>query len=493
MFRLWRGVFLLFIITIIYFNLFFLGNKKVIIAYYPYLLGVSGLLGLSLVGMYFTDNLSFIFKLLFILFFLFGIFSFVQTWRNKGLLNNYYIEREQYLKQLTEVAKTDTEDSLADDREDGISKLIERTSGLALTTNNKAKAIFKEEDIFAEMLAQLKEAKDHIHICFYIIRDDRIGEKLKKLLIEKARDGVEVRVIYDKLGSLQLGQNYKEELEEVGIEIKAYNSLVTSLLRGKLNHRNHRKNLIVDGKVAFIGDVNLGDEYVTGNKRESIQVKIKGEAVSWMQKVFLIDWHYITGKKILSDRYFSQYDEKEGVAIQLITTGFDTPWSGMNKHYFALITAAQKEIYLVTPYLILNDNILTALQTAALKGVDVNVVVSKETDNLLLSWANMSFFEELLKVGVTIYHYQDEFLHSKMLVVDEQILSLGSANFNMRSLYLDYELNVVFFNQDFSKKIMEEIALNLEQSKRYELEDYQQLENWDRVKLLIGRLLAPII
>ncbi|WP_408954561.1 cardiolipin synthase [Natroniella sp. ANB-PHB2] len=492
MFRLWNGLFLLFIITIIYFNLFFLGNKKIIIAYYPYLLGVSGLLGLSLIGIYLTDNLNFIFKVFFILVFLFALFTFIQVWRNKELLNNYNAERNQYLNQLIEIAKTDTESSLLEEREEGISKLIKKTSGLALTTNNKVEAIFKEENIFMEMLAQLKEAQDHIHICFYIIRDDLIGEKFKELLIEKARDGVEVRIIYDELGSHRLGQNYKEKLKKAGVEIKGYNSMLISLLRGKLNHRNHRKNLVVDGKVAFIGDVNLGDEYVTGNKRESIQVKIEGEAVDWMQKIFLMDWYYITGEKILADRYFSQHDIEEELPIQLVSSGFDTPWSEMNKHYSALITAAQKEIYLVTPYLILNDNILNALQIAALKGVEVNVVVSKETDNLLLSWASISFFEELLKAGATICHYQGEFLHSKILVVDEQILSLGSANFNTRSLYLDYELNVVIFAPDFSKKIMEEIALNLEQSRKYRLEDYKQLGILDRMKLLIGKLLAPI-
>ncbi|MCK8816544.1 cardiolipin synthase [Natroniella sulfidigena] len=492
MYRLWWGLILLFIITIIYFNIFILGNKKVIIAFYPYLLGISGLLGLSLAGIYFTSDFSLIFKVLFILFFLFGVFTFIQICRNKQSLNNYYLERNQYLEQLTELAKTDTEYSLKDKRQEGISNLIERTSGLDLTINNQAEPIFKEEDIFAEMLAQLKEAEDHIHICFYIIRDDQIGQKFKDLLIKKAKDGVEIRIIYDRLGSHQLGQKYKGELRKVGIEIEAYNDLVTSILRGKLNHRNHRKNVIIDGKVAFIGDVNLGDEYITGNKRESIQVKIEGEAVSWMQKVFLLDWYYVTGDQILERRYFPEQNMKNRLPIQLITTGFDTPWSEMNKSYFALITAAQEEIYLVTPYLVLNDNILTALQTAALRGIDVNIITSKKTDSILLSWSNMSFFKKLLKAGVSVYHYQDEFLHSKMLLVDKEILSIGSANFNTRSLYLDYELNIVIFDQDFSNKIMEEITLNLEQSKKWKLEDYQQLGILDKLKLLIGRLVTPI-
>jgi cardiolipin synthase len=458
---------------------------------YPYLITVTLLMIPIIIGLIFieSESLLSVLKMFFITIVLGLVLIFIKIRKNRSQRSEYQLKYNKYLDQFLE-----DENKAYDltEFEAGVSTLIRNNSKLSITYNNKVELISNEEEIYNQMLNQISKAKHHIHLQFYIIRDDRIGHKFKKLLIEKANQGVKVRIIYDGLGSYGLKKNYKEELKQAGVEIGIYNNIFESIVKGKLNHRNHRKLLIVDGNVGFIGDINIGDEYTIKNNKESLEVQINGEAVGWMQRLFLVDWYYIKDEEILSKDYFPQTKEGENLGVQIVNSNYDSYWNGVQQSYFNMITVATESIYIATTYLVLDDSLLKALQIAALKGVDVNIILSEKTDFFLLNWATTSYFKELLKANANIYLYSNGFLHTKILAVDNKLVSLGSANFNTRSLYLDYEANAVIFNEEMTIKIIERLKYYLKNSQQIILDDYQNCSLLQRIKRLIGRLIAPL-
>ncbi|ABR47377.1 phospholipase D/Transphosphatidylase [Alkaliphilus metalliredigens QYMF] len=487
------------LITLAYFNLFNVAPKAVVIGTYPYLVGITIILGLSMIMLRFTHNRFgiIIIQTLLVSTLVFGLFTFVQVWRNSQLFNDYQKNRSGYMDELMQITrKGSQEQDLLNSFQKGIANLIEKNIGIPLTYHNKATLFFQEEEIFDEMIESISQAKHHIHIEFFIIRDDEIGKKFRNILIGKAKEGVEVRIVYDGLGSHGIKRSYVRELREVGVEIVAYDTVIQSILKGKLNHRNHRKLVIIDGKVGFTGGVNIGDEYLGRDdqigKWKDMQVKIEGEAVNWMQKIFLGDWYYVTDEQLEDERYFPKQDRYDQLPIQLVTSGYDTHWNEISQLYFTMATGAQESLYIATPYLILNDSMIKALETAALRGVDVKIVLPKKADFFLVGWANESYFERLLKASVEIYQYDEGFLHSKVFVADRDVLSVGSANLNTRSLFLDYEVNAVIFDEELVGKMVGELSHNIADSKQLTLKEHQRRSFLQKVKEFIGRLIVPI-
>lgn len=486
------------VLSIICYHFSLIIPRPVIIGIYPYVLASIIVLTMGMIIIYLVKNLILvkIMKVILTIFLIFILFTFIQIYRNANLQNGYQKKRSQYMDELMRMTVEREYDAMAlKTSQKKIKTLVERNTGMPLTYYNKGVLLNTSKEIFEEIIKEIEKAKDHIHIEFFIIKDDHIGERFKRILKKKVEDGVEVRILYDGIGSWDLEKKFIRELRSVGAEVFPYDNIITSISKGKLNHRNHRKIVIVDGNVAFTGGVNIGDEYLDRDKKignwEDIGFKVEGEGAHWIQKIFLGDWYYVTKKKLLDKKYFPKVEIRETLPIQTITSGYDTHWNEISQLYFSMITSAEESVYIATPYLILNNSMLNALETAALSGVKVNIILPKKPDLFIVGWANSSFFERLLKGRVNIYEYNHGFLHSKAIMVDNKILSLGSANLNTRSLNLDYELNVIIYDEGLSKEMLEVFNNYIKNSIELTLEDYKALPFSQKLKEIIGNIIIP--
>lgn len=456
-------IFILLILSIVYLNLIDIFNYAILINLYPYLLIFTVLVAMASILIHLIKNnvVHHILYGIIAVYFIFFSYTFFKIYGN--------------VKKIGDVRE--------------LSKI---------TMKNEASFLYDDITMFDEIIESVSGAKNHIHIEFFIYRDDHIGKKFKDLLIQKTKEGIHVRLIYDGVGSIGLDKNYIKELKESGVEVKPYNNIVQSIIKGKLNNRNHRKIVIVDGKIGFMGGINIGDEYLgrdkkVGNWKDSL-VKIKGAAVQEMQKVFLQDWHSVSGETIREDTsYFPKVEVENTLPIKIMQSGYDAYLSGIRQEYYELLSSAKKRIYIVTPYLFLDPNMLEAIQHMAINGGDVRIILPKNTDHPFVGWVNDSFFRELLQNNVKIYRYNDGFLHSKIILVDDNIVSVGSANFNVRSQYLDYELNAMVFSEEEVRSMLKELSRNMKNSDEMTLEEYENSTIWQKLKAKLGVFIRPFI
>ena len=487
------------LILIISFHLFNQISNALIIGIYPYVIVITLIFCLLLIISRFLERGIFIgiIKLTFVGLSLFGLFTFYQVYKNAKLLNGYQQQRSSYMEELNRLTKAgDNELSLETGFQQGISRLIETNTGIPLTSKNQMKLMNDGIKLIDEMIKEISVAEHHIHIEFFIIRDDEIGKKFSQTLINKAKEGVSVRLIYDGLGSRELNKDILKSLKDGGVQVAIYDNVIQSILKGKLNHRNHRKIIVLDGEIAYIGGFNIGDEYLGRDENigpwQDLQIKATGEIVAWIQKIFLGDWYYVTEERIVDKRCFPETEEEKTTAAQMITSGYDTHWNEISQLYFSLITGAEERIYIATPYLILNDSMVKALQTAAMRGVDVGIVVPETPDLFIVGWANSAFYADLLKSGVKIYLFKDGFLHSKAFSIDGDITSVGSANFNTRSLYLDYEVNSVIYDKEVTADMDSIFDLYISKSHLLTLENFKKHPaSHNKLKHVIAKLLIP--
>ncbi len=388
--------------------------------------------------------------------------------------------------------------------QDDLMTLLYRNSRALLTTNNKVKIFHDGKSKFESLFEDIKNAKQFIHLQYFIWRsEDTLGRKIKKLLIEKAKEGVEIRILYDFSGCLFLLKNkYIKELRKEKIEIYPFFNYLSNFKAHTLNYRNHRKIVVIDGNIGYTGGMNVGQEYIDGGKKykswRDTHLRLEGEAVGILQAVFAIDWYNTVEKEAIFDaKYFTAIPEKGDLKgdlpIQLPTSGFDSTWYSILQLYFTLITAAQKNIYIVSPYFIPDDSLLMALKTASMRGVKVTVLMMGVPDNLIPYWAAFSYFDELLRAGVKIYQYKAGFMHAKIVSIDGKISTIGTANFDIRSLKLNYEINTVFYQEKLTQGIDAQIKRDLEQSKEILLSDIKDASVFVRLRSSILRLMAGIL
>lgn len=389
-------------------------------------------------------------------------------------------------------------------KNDDLMTLLYRNSKSLLTANNKVKVYHRGKDKFDDLLQDIREAKDFIHLQYFIwYSHDDLGRKLKKLLIEKVKEGVEVKILYDYSGCfMTLGRGYIRSLRKAGILIYPFFNYLSALKTHTLNYRNHRKIVVIDGKIAYMGGMNVGQEYIDGGKRfkfwRDTHMRLEGDSVNILQAIFAIDWYNtVPQEDIFDKKYFPALPEKIELAgdlpVQLTTSGYDSPWPAIMHLYFSLITMAQKNIYIVSPYFIPESSLLVALKTAAMRGVKVTILMVGVYDNPVPYWAAFSYFEELLRSGVRIFQYQKGFMHAKILSCDGRICSMGTANFDIRSLRLNYEVNAVFYDEKLTRETDQQIAKDLEDSKEVTLADFNQISLLVRLRNSLMRLTSALL
>ncbi|MGL4520727.1 MAG: cardiolipin synthase [Phocaeicola sp.] len=351
----------------------------------------------------------------------------------------------------------------------------------------------------AMVLALLKEigaAKHHIHLEFYIFENDSLGRLIRDLLIDKVRQGVVVRLLYDDVGCWNVSQSYFDEMRRSGIEAAPFLEVRFPKFTSKVNYRNHRKLAVIDGSVAFIGGMNLAYRYCKGvawGKWRDTHLRIEGQAAYGVQTAFLTDWYITTHHLITTQDYFPFIMNSGSVSVQIVTSEPVGKWRTLLQGLLQIIGGACSYIYLQTPYLLPTDALQMALQTAALSGVDVRIMIPQHADSKFIQWGSFSYIESLLSAGIKIYSYTDGFLHSKLWVVDDAVASVGSANLDFRSLEHNFEANAFVYNEAFAKEVKSLFLEDQQSSTRILKREWRKRPRIQKIGESMIRLLAPLL
>ncbi len=401
------------------------------------------------------------------------------SWQNKHLIHNLLQNDPDLISKI------------------GAVKLLFNNSKALITMHNKIEILQNGEEVFPSLFEAIEHAKHHIHVQFYIIEEGVVGNRLKDLLIRRAKEGIEVRVLYDDVGSWGLSKEYINELKKAGVEIEVFLPVRFPRFAQRINYRNHRKIVVVDGKIGFIGGLNIADRYLFGTSEIGVwrdtHLKIVGTAVQSLQLIFLTDWHFATNQLLSSDVYFPEYKTKERSIVQIIASGPDSDWNSIMQAYFYLISTAKQYVYMSTPYFIPNESILTAIKTISLSGVDVRIILPHKSDSKLTYYGSLSYVPELLEANVSVYTYKKGFTHSKVLIVDDIVSSVGTANMDLRSFDQNFEVNALIYDKSITLKLKEAYFEDLKYCDKVILEDYLAKPFFNHLAQGIARIFSPIL
>ena len=368
-------------------------------------------------------------------------------------------------------------------------------TGNWVTTNNTLKHFIDGNSKFNALIEDIRQAKKFIHLEYYIIRGDDLGKKIVHELALKAKEGVEVRLLYDGMGCASLPRNFFDELKQNGGYAVAF--LPRFIIR--LNYRDHRKLCIIDVEIGYIGCFNIGNEYLGIVKRygawRDTHLRIQGDAIDQLQIRFIMDWNFTTTHAPISLKksYFPNREQIDGIKMQIISSGPDTVWKNIWNGYFKMMNEAEKHIYIETPYFVPDDGILEALRVAALSGIDVRIIIPGNPDHFFVYWASMSYLGELLEAGVRCYQYEKGFIHTKAVFIDGEICSIGTANMDIRSFDLNFEVNAFLYDKETTTLLEQDFLNDLENCVEITKEWYIKRKWWFRVKESVSRLISPML
>ncbi|MBQ0140778.1 MAG: cardiolipin synthase [Kurthia sp.] len=368
-----------------------------------------------------------------------------------------------------------------------------------LTQDNQVQVFDDGQEKFDELLHDISLAKDHIHIQYYIFKLDRLGTRILDALIVKAKQGVKVRLLYDEMGSRGVHKRDFKELIKLGGEVEIFFPNILPLINPRLNYRNHRKLVIIDGRIGYIGGFNVGDEYLGLKKKfgywRDTHLRIEGSSVHPLQTRFLLDWNQASDRQDLryADQFFPTFSRKGDTAIQIISSGPDSQWESIKNGYIKLINMAKKYIYIQTPYFIPDDAFMNAVRIACLSGIDVRIMIPNKPDHPFVYWATYYHVGQLLDAGAKIYIYENGFLHAKMLVIDDEAVSVGTANIDSRSFKLNFEVNAFIYDEKVSQQLAELFERDMLYCSELTKEKYSNRSAKIKIKESISRLLSPIL
>ena len=368
---------------------------------------------------------------------------------------------------------------------------------LALPFEGNSMKIFQDgSSMLQALLATINSAKHHIHVEFYIFEDDAVGCLVKDALIEKAREGVEIRVLYDDVGCWKVPHRFYDEMREAGIEVRGFLKVRFPRFTSKVNYRNHRKLVVVDGRIGFVGGMNLAERYLKGvpwGIWKDIMMQVEGKAVYGLQMAFLTDWYATDHSLITSSSYFPQMEDKGTSLMQVVTSDPVGEWKDIMQGLLIAITSAQKYVYIQSPYLLPTEPILLALKTAAAAGVDVRIMIPEKSDSRMVHWGTMSYLQELMEAGIKIYMYQKGFLHSKLIVCDDCLSSVGSTNMDFRSFEHNFEINAFMYDKTSALMLKDIFLSDQKDAKLLHLKEWRMRPWSQKVKESVIRLFAPLL
>lgn len=375
-------------------------------------------------------------------------------------------------------------------------RLLSNNSNSLLFPGNKIDVFTTGHDTFEALFSDIENAKEHIHIEFYIIANDEVGNKLHDILVRKAKEGVRVRVVSDYLGSWRLPFLWLKSLRDAGAYFQPF--LTTNNIFGfsLINYRNHRKSVIIDGKIAYTGGVNMAERYRKGNRlglwRDTF-IRLQGPAVQAMQYNFAVDWNFVDGKSIIDRKYYPTPDFFDTNYVQIVTSGPDSDWQNIMQGVLSAISNAQSSIFIHTPYYMPPESVMVALETAALSGIDVRIMIPERNDSVLVAAAGRSYIEQLLCAGIRVYYYQHNFLHSKAIVIDDEISIIGTANMDNRSYEQNFEIAAFVYDKKTAGTLVNNFRKDMMTSRELNLNIWRHRPLYKRYAESLARLLSPLL
>lgn len=381
---------------------------------------------------------------------------------------------------------------------EGLIRMHLMTSEALFSQNNKIELYFDGIEKFDALIKSLESAKHYIHLQYYIFKSDGLGKRVIDVLCEKAREGVEVKILLDGMGGRKFRRKYKKKLIENGAEIAVFFPPFVPFLSIRINYRNHRKICIIDGSQAYIGGFNIGDEYIGLSKKfgywRDAHLKVIGPSIASLQWRFSLDWRFATGDEMGIHQSYLLEDEEEGdTGVQIVSSGPDSRWPSIKDGYLKMISNAKEKVYIQTPYFIPDDSIYEALKLAGLSDLDVRVMIPSKPDHPFVYWASLSYIGELLQAGVRFYIYEKGFLHSKVVLMDDFVSSVGTANMDIRSFKLNFEVNAFLYDDHINSQLTEKFIDDLSDCKEITIEVYRERGRLVKIKESVSRLLSPIL
>lgn len=467
-----------------------------------YLVAISAAIIILLKNINPAKTVSYIIVLVFfpflgiLVYYLFGQeYRKTKIFNRKGILNRTIIKKVNEDFELGK-AEFDKIDAKLDEKIKLV-KLLKNSEDAPLTLKNQLTILKNGEVKFKQLLKDLKAAEHHIHLEYYIIKDDQIGTKILDIICEKASEGLEVRLTYDDVGS-SLSSSSKKKLKESGVKFYPFMPVLFSGFTGKMNYRNHRKIAIIDGKVAYVGGINISDNYINYEDKKDYwrdtHLRISGDAVKSLQIHFLTTWDFVSDESLkITPRFFPELEIKENLAIQIAASGPDSNRATIMEAIFTAITTAEDYIYITTPYFIPNSQIFTALQVASKSDIDVRLIIPKDSDSWAAKYATNSFLEPLLEAGVKVYRYHKGFVHAKTMVVDDLFSTVGTSNMDNRSFNINFEINALIYNKDQSKILKSHFLQDIKDCELINYKQWQERSGFDKLKESFSRLWAPLL
>ena len=379
-----------------------------------------------------------------------------------------------------------------------IVSLVNKLVGSHLFIGNDIDIFTTGQEKYESLLADIEQARDYIHLQYFIIENDEVGQRMIDLLMDKAQQGVQVRVLYDYVGSFYFKPRVLKRMRRAGIEVHPFLEVSLANVAFRINWRNHRKIVVIDGKIGYVGGMNIANRYVNGDKHWSpwrdTHLRISGEAVAALQYSFAIDWNFTTRKLLTSPTM--HYDEplvKTDYVVQMMSSGPTNRWNNISFVFFKAITLARSRVYVQTPYFLPSDALLKALQSAALAGVDVRIMIPRRPDSLMLRLATGSYIKECMQSGIKVYFYEPTVMHAKVVIVDDEFVTTGSTNFDFRSFEHNFEFNALIYSKEFNLKMRDIFEADIQQCTRLSMGTWKKRPVVQKAMESLVRLISPIL
>lgn len=411
--------------------------------------------------------------------------------------------RVQIQNKMTAQSEAIDNSGIINEKYKTLTEFIHRSGSSPLSPNNEVKVLINGEEKFPELLKVLEKAQSHIHLEYYIYENDVTGNEIGNLLVKKAQEGLEVRFMYDDFGSYGLGKSFIKKLKDAGVQTAPFYKIKLSSLANRINYRNHRKIIIVDGVISFVGGINMSDKYRNDLNVENhlfwrdTHLMIKGQATSYLQNIFLCDWNFCTSKKISYNKsYFPDFPEIKTIENEILQIAASGPDSAEPVIFYSLLNAigsAKKSIFITSPYFIPGESLMDALIIAIQSGIEVKILIPGISDSKMVNAAASAYYTELLKHGADIYKYNRGFVHAKTIVIDDDLAIIGSANMDYRSFDLNFEVNAMVYSINIAKQLKDAFFNDLKVSEKINKEAWLNRPIYIQLIEKIVRLLSPLL
>lgn len=361
---------------------------------------------------------------------------------------------------------------------------------------NRVETYTNGYSMLQSLLREISKAQKHIHIEFYIFINDAVGRMVRDALIDKVRAGVEVRVLYDDVGCWNVPNAFYDEMRAAGIDVRSFLKVRFPRFTSRVNYRNHRKIVVIDGKIGFVGGMNLAERYLKGmswGTWRDTHILLEGKAVHGLQTTFLLDWYFVDRTLISESRYYPKLENAGNALVQIAASDPIGPWKGIMQGLSMAMSSAKRYFYMQTPYFLPTEQVLAAMNTAALAGVDVRLIIPYRSDSQLTHLGTCSYIEDVLQAGVKVYLYKSGFLHSKMMVSDDELSTVGSTNIDFRSFEHNFEVNAFIYDAETALQMREIFLQDQRDSEQIFLKNWVKRPWWRKAAESLVRLMAPLL